>query len=595
MRYHENAPTDDSDYARDLGLYFQDLKGTRQDLSQLINAFAGNDFDPAVTGDLKAMGPQLSERAQAVAVRLHNEWQAFLSGLDARIGDDPTMPQLETAAHWIDANHSPLEATGEDLFNTLRADVARRATQASTVNRLLLGAALIVALATGLWFYRRVLIPLNLAVMGFRQVANGDFSHRVPIVNDDEIGWLTSTFNGLSGRLDALRKLLTGLERGANLEETVHILSTTLPGLIPVDWIGVLLIGPDGDFRLAKAYSDGKPDNIGNLQFVPDHTLLEECLNSQQHLHIPDVTGVAHLSKHYVFLKRLSDLGRRDAVFLPIGTGKISGVAVFASRYPNNFRPEHLELVNNLGGLLGVSLGRSIQLSESSRLASIGEFASGVVHEIRNPLATIALAFEHLDTVDGLAQGTRKRIRLAGQELTRLERLLSDILLYAKPLKLSLQTGDLPALVREVAVSVGDGKVSPMLDCDGCRPVAMDHDRMRQVIINLINNAVQASPADGSVGVACKDRDDGYVEMTVTNRGEPIEPRVLERIFDPFVTTKRQGTGLGLPIVQRIIDAHGGRIEIRSDAATGTRAVVRIPVATALYPAAQAAVDASTD
>jgi signal transduction histidine kinase len=579
MRYEENAPRNHASYNRDLGLYFQDLKMARADLSRLIQAFSSNRFDRDMTGEPTTMHPRLGKRSQAIADRLEGEWQSFLAGLDERIGTDPAEPRLEWAAQWIVANHKPLEKTGEQLFDALRADVARRAAQANTVNRLLLGSALIVAVGVGLWFYRRVLRPLNSAVKGFRRVANGDFSHQVPIVNDDEIGWLTRTFNQLSDRLDALRSLLTGLEQGADLDATLKTLSTTLPRLIPVDWIGMLIVAADGDFELVKAYSDGKAERLGTLRFVPENTLLAECISSREPIHIADVTGIADLSQHYVFLKRLAALGRRDAVFLPIGAGQTLGVAVFASRFPNNFRPDHLELVSNLGGLLGVSLARSIQLSESTRLASIGQFASGIAHEIRSPLATIALALGHLETIDHLGDGTRKRVQLAATEVTRLERLLSDILLYAKPLRLNRNREDLPSLLREVVSGCQDNGATIDLQCQPCPPLMLDGDRIRQVVLNLVQNAVQASPPETRVQIGCAVVDNGaHVEICVANHGDPIPAKILDRIFEPFVTTKRQGTGLGLAIVKRFIDAHGGSISISSDVIHGTQTRVRVPV-----------------
>jgi len=343
-------------------------------VTRLIEAFADNRFEPQLTGGDLGLQPRLEERTHATATQCAVTWRRFLSDLDERIGPDPAAPRLESAADWIVEQHAALEEISAQLFSDLRTDVSRRAQRADTINRFLLGTALLIALGTGLWFYRRVLTPLTVAVNGFQQVANGDFSYRVPVIHDDEIGWLSESFNHLSDRLDALRKVLTGLEQGADLDGTLRTLSTTLPALIPVDWIGVLVNGADGHIHLEKAFSDGQPDRVGTLSFEPENTLLEQCIRNREPLHIPDVSGVANLSEHYVFLDRLGELGRRDAVFLPIGNGAVQGVAVFASRYPNNFRVEHLALLRNLGVLLGVSLGRTLQLTKSSRLASIGQF-----------------------------------------------------------------------------------------------------------------------------------------------------------------------------------------------------------------------------
>lgn len=389
-------------------LYFEDLKTARAELTHVIDAFARNRVDRSVTGESMAMTPDLPPHSLAIARELAQAWSAFLAQLDERTGPDPTEPRLEWAAKWIVENHAPLGEIAGRLSTTLADDVAARAARANLVNRLLLAAALIVAVGIFAWFYLRVLSPLGVAVEGFRLVANGDFAHKVPVIHNNEIGWLADSFNRLSERMDSLRKLLTRLEQGADLESMLRTLSESLPSFIPVDWIGVLVFGPDGRIHLEKAFSDGKPDNIGELSFEPERTLLEECINSREPLHIPDVRDMAALSDAYVFLRRLAQLGRRDAIFLPIGSApNLHGVAVFANRYPNSYRSEHLALLRNLGVLLGVSLGRTIQLVENSRLATIGQFASGIAHEIRNPLATISLALEHLRGLDDLPDSAK--------------------------------------------------------------------------------------------------------------------------------------------------------------------------------------------
>lgn len=578
MRYIENAPRDYPSYYRDLGLYFEDLKKTRAELSQIIDAFAHNRFDQVFSDRPPAMPPHLPRPSQAVAAELAQAWQDFLVALDERIGPYDNEPRLEWAAGWIVEAHSALEKIAGNFMTTLEADVAARAAQANLINRLLLLAALLVALGIGIWFYRRVLGPLSVTVEGFKTVANGDFSHRVPVNRPDELGSLAESFNCLSDRLDALRNLLTGLEQGADLEATLRTLSETLPPLIPLDWIGVLVVGHDGKIHLEMAFDDGKRGNIASISFEPEQTLLQECIQSGKPLHIPDVQAMGTQSETYVFLRQLSDFGRRDAIFLPIGNGATTqGVAVFASRFPNNFRAEHLALVSNLGALLGVSLGRTIQFLENSRLASIGQFASGIAHEIRNPLATIGLALDHLSSLQGLPEGSQKRIRLGAAEVTRLERLLADILLYAKPLTLQRQLVDLAALVEETLAAEDIEPGSIRFSTTPCPMVPIDRDRMRQVLINLIHNARQASAKDTPIDIRCRPWSTDWIELEISNGGDAIPDAILDRIFEPFVTSKSRGTGLGLPIVQRIVSAHGGTVSIRSDHDNGTRTRLQLP------------------
>jgi len=579
MQYDENAPRDYPAYFRDLRLYFQDLKHTREALNGLIDAFARNDFTQVLEiAPDQGMLPSLPSPSQDVARQLAQTWQAFSRKLDERIGENLEEPRLEWAAEWITAQNSSLEPAVADLLSSLEKEVERRTERAQLLNRSLLIIAVLLAVGIMFWFYLRVLRPMSTTVQGFSKVANGEFSYRVPEMRDDEFGWMVGAFNRLSNRLETVHSLLTRLEQGGDLESTLHILSETLPTLMPVDWIGVLVVGADGRIHLEKALSDGEVDPVGQQSYVTDHTLLEECLETRLPLHIPDVTEMGRLSENYLFLRRLEERGRRDAIFLPIGNGtKLQGVMVFASRYPNSYRTEHLELLQNIGMLLGVSLGRTVVLAESSRLASIGQFASGIAHEIRNPLATISMALEHIRDRVELTPGAGKRVTLASEEVNRLERLLADILLYAKPLTLERQAISPCELLQEVLQGVDD-RAKFQVEIAPCPATMIDPDRMRQVLINLLRNAEQASPPEAAISVLCRPVDVNWIEIQIENGGEAIPARILDRIFEPFVTSKSNGTGLGLPIVHRIVEAHGGDVLITSTNEAGTRATMRLPV-----------------
>jgi len=592
MRYGENAPRDYPSDDRDLQLYYEDLNKTRSGLSQIIQAFADNHFDELLTGVTMAQRPRLPRRSQMAAETLASTWRDFAAQLDEQIGPNPQGPRLEWAAQRIITQHATLEAAAQRFADTLEVDVAARAGRANLINRLLLLAALIVAVGTAAWFYRRVLTPLSVAAQGFKQVANGDFAHKVPVIQNNEIGWLAESFNHLSARMDALRKLLTGLEQADTLEGTLRTLSQTLPPLIPVDWIGVLVIGTDGHIRLELAFSDGSPETLGQASFEPDKTLLEECIRTREPLHIPDVQGMAALSDSYQFLRQLSELGRRDAVFLPINSGAgIMGVVAFASRYPNNFRSDHLTLLRNLGVLVGVSLGRTLQLAEGSRQPSFNQFATGIVHELRDPLASIRVALAELRAGEGLPPAAAKRVDLAAGEVVRLEKLLSDVMWYAKPLTLELRPQDLVELVADTASAEDPDKEAFEIRSAPCPKIPADRDRLRQVLTTLIRNAQRASPAGSPVAIHCRPSGAGWVEVEISNAGEPIPPEDLKRAFEPFSESIFGGSGLALPIVRRIVRAHGGEFELASDEAQGTRAILRLPTSAEAVPAANQAAD----
>jgi PAS domain S-box-containing protein len=217
----------------------------------------------------------------------------------------------------------------------------------------------------------------------------------------------------------------------------------------------------------------------------------------------------------------------------------------------------------------------------TARLAEIGELATMIVHEVRNPLTTVLMglnAFKRLE----LTEQFQVRLSLALEEAERLQRLLNEILLYAKPQKLDLSTLDVNSLMTDSMDSIlaipamADRKlqVEPVAE-----PVmiAGDRDKLRQVFINLISNACEAVGAGDTIQWRVKPGDH-IVAIQVQNGGEPIPAAVIPQLTQPFYTTKPTGNGLGLAITNRIIEAHQGALLIESSVETGTIVTVSLPI-----------------
>jgi signal transduction histidine kinase len=255
-------------------------------------------------------------------------------------------------------------------------------------------------------------------------------------------------------------------------------------------------------------------------------------------------------------------------------------VAMFAARDPQRFDAPQRRFLGNIAQLLTHSFGRTARLAEQGRLAAIGEFASGIAHELRTPLTTVSMALDYLTehAQDGRA---RRRADLGLQEANRMRRLLEDMLLYAKPLRLTLAPTDLVAALREhievYRQTHPQARVRWTTDLASAEILA-DADRLRQVFLNLSDNACEAAPAGTEVVWALSASADGdRVLASVHNQGEPIPPELLGRITEPFVSTKSGGAGLGLAIVRRLVEQQGGEIAVRSSAAEGTRVSLAFP------------------
>lgn len=583
MNYKENAPRDYPTYYRDTRLYYQDLLHARQRLGSILKAFAEQRLPPALQSHHGSATFSLAPATAKQARQLLAHWQSFDAALQEKLGD-PKEPRLEWASEWILAQRQHLSKEVGQFLESLEHELESRTDTTLFLGRLMLLSGIGLMLGLLGWFYARVLKPLGLAVQGFRQVAKGDFSHRVPVRDNNEIGWLVATLNLATGRLDALLTLLTALQRSTDLDSALRAMAHNLPRLVPLDWIGILLLGPDSRMRLERAYRGTEPERVPQHTFALEGTLLQECLRSNVPIHIADVAGTARLDSQYRFLEVLNELGGRDAVFMPVlGNEPRVGVLVLASGTPNAYGPEQLDLLNNLSTLFSATLGRTLELAENSRLAAIGQFTSGIVHEIRTPLATIGMALQHFAELGDIADKSRRRALLALNELQRLERILEDILMYAKPLSLRREPVELEELLQTLSHPAIRDDPRLHIDHDALQKLPAllaDRDRLTQVLLNLLTNALEANGEDPrGVHVSGALSTDGeQVVLTIENGGPVLTEEQLGLLFEPFYTTKPGGTGLGLPIVKRIVLSHGGTISITSDRARGTRLTISLPL-----------------
>jgi signal transduction histidine kinase len=218
----------------------------------------------------------------------------------------------------------------------------------------------------------------------------------------------------------------------------------------------------------------------------------------------------------------------------------------------------------------------------SERLAALGQMAAGLAHELRNPMATVRASADMLvRTVASESEVAREVAGFIASEVDRTNSLITRFLDFARPLKLLRNRVELSEIIDRAVTQIEQHappypvsvykNYSPDI-----RPVQADGELIERVVYNLLLNAAQASPAGGVVTVKTRPLD-GTVEISVIDRGSGIERAQLENIFNPFFTTKPDGVGLGLAIVQKIVDEHGGRIGVESEAGRGSVFRVFLP------------------
>jgi len=223
------------------------------------------------------------------------------------------------------------------------------------------------------------------------------------------------------------------------------------------------------------------------------------------------------------------------------------------------------------------------QLVTKNQLAAVGELAAAIAHEVRNPLAVIVNAVAGLRRASGREEDRAILLSIVDEEAARLNRLVTDLLRFARPVSVKRSPVSLVELAnrsRSQAEDAHDVVVS--IDADPeLQTVWVDPSLFRLVFDNLVQNACQSMRGGGRVDIVVtrgKLTSGPAVSIQIKDHGHGMEAEVRERALDPFFTTRPSGTGLGLPIVQRIVEAHGGEINIESEEGAGTNVTLLLPL-----------------
>jgi signal transduction histidine kinase len=225
------------------------------------------------------------------------------------------------------------------------------------------------------------------------------------------------------------------------------------------------------------------------------------------------------------------------------------------------------------------------QLERADRLASIGEMAAGIAHEIKNPLAGISAAVSIIRDEIPADDPRNTILSEVLQQVQRLDKTVNDLLFFGKPSLPELACIDINQIIDITFKFASQHRsvlnIEKRIDLSpGLPPVYADSKQMQQVFLNLFLNAFQAMPGGGvlsvtTAGAFVQDRE--VVRIEIADTGPGIPPQILEKIFTPFFTTKAQGTGLGLPICCKLINLHNGDIRVTSDSTQGTVFTIELP------------------
>ncbi|HEY4104973.1 MAG TPA: ATP-binding protein [Polyangiaceae bacterium] len=232
------------------------------------------------------------------------------------------------------------------------------------------------------------------------------------------------------------------------------------------------------------------------------------------------------------------------------------------------------------------------ELVTKNQLAAVGELAAAIAHEVRNPLAVIVNAVAGLRRASGREEDRAILLSIVDEEAARLNRLVTDLLRFARPINVKRSPVSLVELANRSRSQAHDGhEVMVTVDPDPeVQTVWVDASLFRLVFDNLVQNACQAMRDGGRVDIVVtrgKLPQGPAISIQIKDQGHGMEQQVRERALDPFFTTRPSGTGLGLPIVQRIVEAHDGQLEIESEEGVGTSVTLLLPLGAPQGEAAQ--------
>ncbi len=404
--------------------------------------------------------------------------------------------------------------------------------------------------------------------------------------------------------------------RLAHVLELDEMISTLVEGLERsrrVTTAALYLLDQDGDgFDLVGAIGAAVPKRIEALGVRP----LLDRLDRQPSLSLEEIAREPGRSDAPVLAAAAGIGALQSAVVLAVrieAEGNVGLLFVADDRVRDAFIPEEIALLETVAAQIGVVVANSrlySRMKERDRLAALGSMAAGLAHEVKNPLGAIKGAAQLLEEVGASAPdepAAREFVGIILEEVNRLDRVVGSFLDYARPHAGNPIPLDLNAAVRRtvqiLSSQITDGSIDVQLELSEPLPrTRIDPEKFRQVLMNLMQNAIQAMDGQGKITVSTSARrsargwsppgdggplpsrrsltdDTELVEVSVSDTGPGISPKVLRNLFIPFFTTRTQGTGLGLAISQSIVRSAGGTIEVQSQPGAGTTFTIVLPCA----------------
>lgn len=407
---------------------------------------------------------------------------------------------------------------------------------------------------------RQVTVPIQALAEGTRRISQGDLSHRVEMPADDELGVLVGSFNRMTEELAENRQvieeshleLMAANERLAEERALVAaVLENVAAGVISIDLDGRVLTCNTAALHMVQQ----RPADLEGKR-------------------IREVWSDPERAKLFPFLEGGREPAEGNEVHLALG-GEWKTLAV---------------QVRDMSDSAGRRTGRVVlledltELNKAQQLAAWTEAARRIAHEIKNPLTPIRLSAERLQRKhrEGQELGTaiEEAAEIIGREVASMQAMVDEFSRYARMPSPRPETVDLSRLLDDTLRLYDEIKPGVEVEGEveeGAREARLDPEQIKRVLINLLDNALEATEAPGRVTVEAH-RCNGHLEIQVADTGRGIPPEAKEKLFRPYFSTKGRGTGLGLAIVYRIVSEHHGSIRVEDNRPQGTVFTLELPL-----------------
>ncbi len=532
----------------------------------LQRAYDGVDKAEALAAELGQPAPLRSVRRELDAIgkayqQIDTKYEQLFNSIDDNEeAVEGLLESLRTTEQRIERNYDRASRSVQQRISRTSALAATQSERAT----IFLGSFGLLALIVGIavtFLSQRLLRPIPLLHQRVAAVARGDLSSTVDVKRDDELGQLVAEFErmvrALAARDQSLREAAVAEQRLQRMQ--VQIVEALRAAILVIDRDRVIqTTNPAADDILGVSARE-VGSSIDATSLLRRFPALEDAISK-----VAQGGGPLTLEGEPItgFTERLVDV-----LVTPFGDdgggGGDRGVLVVADDVSD-------------------AIATKSRLIQTERLAAIGRMAAHVTHEVRNPLSSIGLNVDMLgDEVRETGPESQRLMESIQRELERLESITEEYLRLARLPEPSLVPEDPAHLLHDLAEFIrremDASGVELRLDVAPNLPrVAMDEPQLRQALLNLLRNAREAMP-DGGTAKLEASRYDGGVRIQVHDEGAGIGEDEREHVFDMFYTTKERGTGLGLPLTQQIVVAHGGRIACKARLPQGTTFEVWLP------------------